>query len=90
MSSGTNPPFFQSMRFRYGVGLLFFLAVGGFFLWEEHEAHIMENFLLILILGACIGMHFFIHAGHGHGHGHGKSGEDEVKSSTIINKKDAE
>ncbi len=67
MSNQNNPPFFQSLRFRYGVGLLFFLAVAGFFLWEEHNVHIMENSVLILILGACIGMHLFMHGGHGHG-----------------------
>lgn len=84
----TNPPFFQSLRFRYGAGLLFFLAVAGFFLWEEHEAHIMENSVLILVLGACIGMHFFMHGGHGHSHG--KSVEDKSESPTTIDKKEIE
>lgn len=88
MPNETNPPFFQSLRFKYGVGLMFFLAVAGFFLWEEHKAHIMENSVLILILGACIGMHFFMHVGHGHGHG--KSVEDKGESPTVIYKKDAE
>ncbi len=66
-----NPPFFRSLRFRYGLGLAFFLAVGGYFLWVEHEAHIMENAGLILILATCVGMHLFMHGGHGHGKSHG-------------------
>ncbi len=67
MSSDHNPSFFHSLRFRYGVGLLFFLGVTGFFLWEEHKVHILDNAVLILILGACIGMQFFMHSGPGHG-----------------------
>jgi len=86
MSNQNNPPFFQSLRFRYGVGLLFFLAVAGYFLWQEHSVHILGNLPLILILGACIGMHFFMHGGHGHG----KSVEDEGDSPATIDKKDAE
>ena len=69
MPETSNPGFFGSLRFRYGLGLLFFLAVGGYFLWEEHEAHILGNLPLILILGLCVGMHFFMHGGHGGGHG---------------------
>ena len=69
MSSTNNPSFFKSLRFRYGLGLVFFLAVGGYFLWQEHEAHILGNLPLILILGACVGMHLFMHGGHGGGHG---------------------
>ena len=88
MSSESNPSFFHSLRFRYGLGLLFFLAVGGFFLWEEHKTPILDNSILILIVGACVGMHFFMHGGHGHDHGHGKTveGEDPAK----IDKKEAE
>ncbi len=88
MPDRNNPPFFQSLRFRYGVGLLFFLAVGGFFLWQEHSVHIMGYLPLILILGSCIGMHFFMHGGKGHGHGN--SVKDEGKSPATIGKKDAE
>lgn len=69
MSNENNPPFFHSLRFRYGLGLLFFVIVAGFFLWEEHQAHILENSVLILIFGACVGMHLFMHGGHGHAHG---------------------
>lgn len=73
MPDNHNPPFFRSLRFRYGLALLFFLSLGGYFLWQEHEAHIREYFPTLLILGACFGMHFFMHRGHG---GHGSSDDD--------------
>ena len=84
--SENNPSFFQSLRFRYGLGLLFFLTVAGFFLWREHEAHILGNLPLILILGACLGMHFFIHGGHGHG----RAAEGEGESRAKVEKKGIE
>ena len=51
--------FFASLRFRYGLALAGFLAVAGFFLWQEHEAHILGALPVVLILGVCLGMHFF-------------------------------
>ena len=61
---------FRSFLFsRSGIVLLGFLVVAGFFLWEEHAAHILGYLPLILILGLCLGMHFFMHGGHGGGHG---------------------
>lgn len=74
MSSDRNPPFLQSLRFRYGLGLLLLLAAGGYFLWDDHKTHIMENGLIVLLLGACIGMHLFMHGGHGGHGGHGSHG----------------
>jgi hypothetical protein len=38
---------------RYGLILAGFLAVAGYFLWAEHQAHILGNLPLILILGVC-------------------------------------
>jgi Protein of unknown function (DUF2933) len=64
-----NAGFFSSLRFRYGLGLLVFLSIAGYFLWAEHQAHIMGFAPLVLLLGACLGMHFFMHGGHGGGHG---------------------
>jgi uncharacterized membrane protein len=58
---------------RSGVVLLGFLAVAGYFLWEEHAAHLLGYLPLILILGLCLGMHAFMHGGHG-GHGGGNHG----------------
>ena len=60
MTQSNKTGFFGSLRFRYGLGLLVFLAIAGYFLWEEHEAHILGYLPLILILGLCVGMHFFI------------------------------
>lgn len=51
-----------------GTLLVIFFAVGGYFLVNEHSAHIAENaFLLILLL--CPLIHIFMHGGHG-GRGH--------------------
>ncbi len=86
MSREHNKPFFRSLRFRYGLGLLFFLAVGGYLLWEEHNVHIMENGLIVLLLGACIGMHFFMHGGHGHGDS--KTAVDEGEGPANVDKKE--
>ena len=78
MSATNHPDFFKSLRFRYGLGLVGFLVVAGFFLWEEHEAHILGFVPLVLLLGACVGMHVFMHGGHGHrGHGDGGSGRSD-------------
>jgi hypothetical protein len=47
------------------VALLGFLAVAGFFLWEEHTANIRGYLPLLLLLGLCLVMHFSMHGGHG-------------------------
>ena len=78
MSSENNPSFFHSLRFRYGLGLAVFLAIAGYFLWEENEANILGNLPLILILGVCVGMHLFMHGGHGGGHGSHHDGSGKV------------
>jgi drug/metabolite transporter (DMT)-like permease len=69
MPRTTDTGFFGSLRFRYGLGLAAFLAVALYLLWEEHEAHIAGYLPLALVLGVCVGMHFFMHGGHGGGHG---------------------
>jgi uncharacterized membrane protein YccC len=53
------------LRNRSNVTLLAFLAVGGYFLWTEHQAHVIEALPWVLILG-CLLMHLFMHGGHGH------------------------
>jgi len=73
MIEESKPTFIRSLRFRYGLALLVFLGVAGFLLWEEHQAHILGNLPLILILGACVGMHFFMHGG-GHDGGDSNGG----------------
>ena len=51
-----------------------FLAIAAYFLWTEHQAHIIEFLPWVLVLG-CVGMHLSMHGGHGHGGGlnHGES-----------------
>ncbi len=78
MTESNGASFFASLRFRYGLGLAVFLAIAGYFLWEEHEVHILGNLPLILILGACVGMHLFMHGGHGGGHGSHHDGSGKV------------
>lgn len=59
-------------RSRSGLVLLGFLAVGGYFIWTEHQAHAIQFLPYALVL-LCPLMHLF----HGHG-GHGaKKGGDE-------------
>ena len=64
-----------------GFALGFFLVLAGVLLVLEHRAHILGAPPLLLLLGACIVMHLFMHRGHGSqgddGHaGHGKGGDD--------------
>ena len=69
MAQSNNHGLRQLLLSRSGQVLVGFLAVGGYFLWQEHAAHILGYLPLILILGVCVGMHFFMHGGHGGGHG---------------------
>jgi hypothetical protein len=59
----TTTPWWRS---RSKLPFVVFLAIGGYFLWTEHQAHAIEFLPWILILG-CVGMHLFMHGGHGHG-----------------------
>ena len=43
-----------------------FALVGGYYLFTEHRAHLLDYLPYVLLL-ACPLLHFF----HGHGHGHG-------------------
>jgi len=52
---------------RSGLVLLGFLAIAGFFLWEEHKAHLLGILPYVLLL-LCPLMHLF-HGGHGGGNG---------------------
>ena len=58
---------------RSGLVLLGFLAVAGYFLWVEHEAHVMGliPYLPFLLLLTCPLMHLFMR------HGHGGDGADQ-------------
>ena len=63
---GHSTPWWRS---RTTLPFAVFLASGAYFLWTEHQAHIIEFLPWILVL-ACVGMHLFMHRGHGHGSGH--------------------
>ncbi len=54
--------------------LLGFLAVGAFFLFTEHRAHLL-GFLPFAILLACPLMHMM------HGHGHGSHGHEDDRAA---------
>lgn len=65
-SPSTSPSFWKSPG---GLALIVVLAVVGFFLVTEHQAHLFGA-LPYLVLLACPLMHRFMHKGHGHGAGH--------------------
>ena len=47
-----------------GLVLIGFLAIGGAYLWMEHQAHLLGA-LVFLPLLLCPLMHLFMHHGHG-------------------------
>ncbi len=53
-------------RNRSNLALVAFLGIGGYFLWTEHQAHVIAALPWVLIVG-CLVMHLFMHGGHGHG-----------------------
>jgi hypothetical protein len=63
-------------RSRTGIALLVLLAIAGYFLWTEHQAHVISALPWIL-LAACPLLHVFMHrGGHGGHHGSGQDGGD--------------
>ena len=51
-------------RSKAAVALIVFLAIGLFYLYAEHRAHLF-GVLPYLLLLACPLMHMFMHRGHG-------------------------
>lgn len=49
---------------RSGLALIAFLAIGLFYLYSEHRAHLFGVVPYLLIL-ACPLLHIFMHRGHG-------------------------
>ena len=47
------------------IGFCVLLAIAAFFLWEEHQAHVL-GILPYLLLAACPVIHLFMHRGHHH------------------------
>ena len=70
----------QFLFSKAGLALLGFLAVAGYFLWTEHQAHVIAALPWILV-GGCLVMHLFMHGGHGGGHGGGQNGNSEGPGS---------
>jgi len=66
-------------RGRSGLVLLGFLVIAFYFLWAEHQAHIIA-FLPYLFLLACPLMHLFMHGGHGGHHGDSRPGDNQGPS----------
>lgn len=65
---------------RAGIAATVFLAIALFLLWREHTAHVLGYLPLILFLGVCVGMHFFMHGSHGgSGSDHAGHGKDEAR-----------
>jgi nitrate/nitrite transporter NarK len=65
----------RPLRIPFGIALVAFLGIAGFFLWSEHKAHILGALPWLLLL-ACLFLHCFMHSGHGSHHsddGHGAS-----------------
>ncbi len=71
---------------RQGLVLAGFIAVSGYFLWTEHEAHVKLAipYLPFLLLLLCPLMHLFMHHDHG-GHGDHK-GHDASSNNTRVGK----
>ena len=66
--TGTGPDM-QPRNKPVTIAVCLFLAIGAFFLWEEHRAHLL-GILPYLLLAACPVIHLFMHRGH-HDHHHG-------------------
>lgn len=66
----------------YKLPLMLFFAIAGYFLWTEHQAHVIE-FLPYAFLIACLGIHFFMHGSHGsHGDHEHRSDEPSNRENT--------
>lgn len=76
-----NSFFSDLLRLLSGHRLAFLalIAAGGYFLWTEHQAHLLAA-LPYLIFLLCPIMHIFMHGNHG-GHG-GHNGNDRREEET--------
>lgn len=59
------------------LAFLAFVAAGGYFLWTEHQAHLLAA-LPYLILLLCPLMHVFMHHGHSGHHQNGDGRQHEI------------
>lgn len=69
----------RALMTRHWLVFAAFAAIGGYFLWAEHRAHLMAlgNWLPWILIALCPLMHLFMH------HGHGNKGGDASKSDDI-------
>jgi hypothetical protein len=75
MTPETETPWWRQP---FGLVLIGFLAIAGFFLLTEHTAHVFGALPWLLLL-ACPLMHLFMHHGHGrHGGGHRGNGDRDA------------
>jgi uncharacterized membrane protein len=67
---------------RVGIAAIAFLAIAGYFLWSEHEAHVraVVPYLPYLLLLACPLLHVLMHGGHGGESGHDHAAADHNKA----------
>lgn len=68
-----------SSRARLAFGV--FAVIAAFFLVAEHRAHVLP-FLPLLLLGACLLMHVFMHGGHGGNGGHRGQGNKPLDAGS--------
>ena len=71
----------KSLNLKTVIAFTVFLAVAGYFLWQEHSAHIAlaVPYLPYLLILLCPLMHVFMH--HGHAHGHGEGAERDTRQT---------
>lgn len=76
MVNESNRRELRQSSLRYSLALLVFLAIALFFLWTEHQAHLL-GVLPYLLLFACPLMHLFMHHGHDDPRRHSGPKEDK-------------
>lgn len=63
----TDDRLLQRQKRRANVAWMVFAILAAFYLWTEHQAHLL-GILPYLLLLACPLMHLFMHHGHKHHH----------------------
>ena len=76
MEKNSWSDFFRTLSGPRAAFLALVLA-GGYYLWTEHQAHLLSA-LPYLILLLCPLMHIFMHRGHHHG-GHHRGDQDDSR-----------
>ena len=79
MTADSQPEAPRRVTLPFGLALCLFLAIAGFFLWEEHRVHLLGALPYAFLL-LCPFIHMFMHRGHaghdgGSHEGHGAEGQ---------------